>query len=180
MIVFLDAEFTALQKPQLVSIGLVTLGGDEFYVELDMASEIGLARKKASTEFVCDQVLDQWGLVPGAACSYLDLGRRTGEWLLGLAKECGTSVDVAFDYQADFELLERAIRDSGLWERVRGVVNPVNIGDLVANFDADLAAEAAFDELKARGLARHHALADAWALRASFQAVRAQVLKGRP
>ena len=173
MIVFIDAEFTDLQRPTLLSLGFVTLDGRELDVELDLATEVGLARKKASSEFVRDQVLDQWGLVPGAECSYEEMGRRTAEWLLVLAQESGTRIDVTFDYPADFGLLELAIRDSGLWERVRGVVNPVNIGDLVASFDADLAAEAAFDELKERGLARHHALADALALRAAFQSVQA-------
>jgi hypothetical protein len=179
MLVFIDAEFTELLKPALLSLGLVTLDGREHYVELDLATDIGQARRKASTEFVRDQVLDQWGLVPGASCRYLDMGRRTGEWLLGLSLESGTRVEVAFDYPSDFELLERAMRDSGLWERVQGVVNPVNIGDLVASFDADLAAEGAFEEIKERGLGRHHALADAMALRASFQSVQA-LQGGRP
>lgn len=179
MIVFIDAEFTDLQRPDLLSLGLVAIDGRELYVELDLASEVGLASKKRSTEFVHDHVLNQWGLVPGAACSYSDMGRRTGEWLIGVAQDSGTRVEVAFDYSPDFDLLKLAIRDSGLWKRVAEVVNPINIGDLVAGFDADLASEAAFKELKARGLARHHALADALALRESFQAVRAQAVKGR-
>jgi hypothetical protein len=168
MIVFVDGEFTDLQKPQLINLGLVTLDSDEFYVELDLASDIGLASK----EFVRDQLLEHWSLVPGAACA---MGCRAGEWRLGLAQESRTTIDVAFDYPADFELLERAVRDSGLglWRRVGEVVRPVNIGLLLACFEADQAAKAAFNGLNERDLVRHHALADAWALRASFLAVQA-------
>ncbi len=181
MIVFVDAEFTDLQKPQLLSLSLVTLDGDELYVELDMASDIGRARKKASTEIVRDQVLQQWSLVPGFASAYKEMGRRAGEWQLGLAKESRTTIDVAFDYPADFELLEREVRDSGLglWMRIEEAVHPVNIGPLVACFDADQAAKAAFDGLNEHDLTRHHALDNALALRASFQSVQA-LQGGRP
>ena len=36
-------------------------------------------------------LLDMWGRVPGAACAEWEMGRRTGEWLLGLAAESGRS-----------------------------------------------------------------------------------------
>ena len=59
-------------------------------------------------------VLDLWGLVPGATSTELEMGRRTGQWLLGLAEKSGTRVEVAFDYSTDYELMESVIRDSGL------------------------------------------------------------------
>lgn len=45
MIVFLDTEFTDLHHPALLSIGLVTLDGREFYAELDLTTDAGKARK---------------------------------------------------------------------------------------------------------------------------------------
>ena len=66
MLVFLDTEFTDLLNPELLSLGLVTLDGREHYAELDLTTEAGKARAKASSAFVQSGILDMWGLVPGA------------------------------------------------------------------------------------------------------------------
>lgn len=78
MITFIDTEFTYLMNPELLSLGLVTMDGRELYVELDLYTDIGKARVKSSGDFVRDGVLDMWGLVPGAAGTELEMGRRTG------------------------------------------------------------------------------------------------------
>jgi hypothetical protein len=175
---FLDTEFTDLVHPELLSLGLVTLDGREHYVELDLTRDIGRARVKASSDFVrFEGVLDMWGLIPDAACDYTEMGRRTGEWLLRLAAESGSRVEVAFDYSTDFELMEYAIRDSGLWDRVREVVTPVDVGPLTGSPEGEIAAEECFRELRRRGLGRHHALADANALRAAYIAVKAVAMQ---
>jgi uncharacterized protein (DUF2384 family) len=173
--VFLGTEFTDPIYPQLLSLGLVTLDGREQYCELDLTSAVGQARKRASSDFVrYGGVFDLWGLVPDATATPSAMGRRTGEWLLRLAGELiGTRVQVAFDYGVDFELLECAIRDVGLWDRVREVVTPMDIGALTGNPEGESAAGACLRELRRRGLARHHALADANALRAAYIAVKA-------
>jgi hypothetical protein len=188
MLIFLDTEFTNLLGPQLLSLGLVTNDAVEHYVELDMNSEIGRRRRKASSEFVRHEgVLHQWGTIEGAACSEWEMGRRTGEWLLDQAArakaetgtqsaEMGTRVEIAFDYPTDFELLEEVIRESRLWDQVREVVRPVNVAKLVGTSAGELAAEEAFAKIRSRGLKRHHALADAWALRAAYLAVRQEYL----
>jgi hypothetical protein len=68
MIAVLDTEFTDLLGPELLSLGLVTIDGREHYVELDLTSEAGQARVKASSDFVrYGGVLDTWCRVPGAA-----------------------------------------------------------------------------------------------------------------
>jgi len=173
MLVFLDTEFTNLQSPELLSIGLVSLDGREHYVELDLQSEIGKARVKASSDFVrWGGVLDCWGLVANAEATAWEMGRRTGDWLLSLAQESGRRVEVAFDYMADFELLEHAIRDAGTWEWVRDVVLPVNIDAITCSVHAELAADECFRSLRKRGLHRHHALADALALRAAYVCIK--------
>lgn len=175
MIVFLDTEFTDLLDPKLLSIGLVTLDGREYYVELDLNSDVGRARRTAASDFVrYGGVLDMWNRIWGATSTEWEMGRRTGEWLLKLAEESGTRVEVAFDYDADYELMEYAIRDSGLWDQVREVVLPVNVGALTGSPEGEIAAEECFraPELRRRGLSRHHALADAHALRAAYMAVK--------
>ena len=177
MLVFLDTEFTDLLNPELLSLGLATLDGREHYAELDLTTEAGKARVKASSDFVrYGGVLDFWGLVPGATGTEWEMGRRTGEWLLGLAAESGAKVEVAFDYSTDYELMEYAILDAGLWGQVREVVLPVNVNSITGTITGELGAEACFRELRKRGLRRHHALADALALRAAYIDVKAAAL----
>lgn len=168
-ICFLDTEFTDVRQPELLSLGLVSLDGLEHYCELDLATEIGQARKESSSDFVRnDGVLEMWGLVPDSACDYLEMGRRIADWLLKLAAETGTRVEVCFDYATDWELMENAIRDAGLWDRVEGIVLPTNASFVTGTIDGEFAAEECFRSLANRGLRRHHALADALALRAAY------------
>lgn len=177
MLIFLDTEFTDFLNPELLSLGLVTLDGREHYGELDLSTETGQARVKASSDFVrYGGVLTLWGRVPGAGGTEQEIGRRTGEWLLGLGAESNTRMEVAFDYSMDYELMKYAIRNAGLWEQVQEVVVPVNVNSITGTIDGELAAEACLCELGkrgGRGLQRHHALADALALRAAYVAVKA-------
>lgn len=82
----------------------------------------------------------------------------------------------------DYELMEYAIRDAGLWNQVREVVFPVNVNPMTGTITGELGAEACFRELGKRGLKRHHALADALALRAAYIDVRSAALahKSKP
>jgi hypothetical protein len=59
---------------------------------------------------------------------------------------------------------------------VREVVIPVNVNSITGTIIGELAAEACFRELGVRGLKRHHALADALALRAAYVSVKAEAL----
>jgi uncharacterized protein (DUF2384 family) len=174
-IVFLATEFTDPRHPELLSLGIVTLDGREHYTELDLSTHIGQALRKASnTAEILEGVFAMWGLVPGAVATSLGMGRQAGEWLLRLAGESsGARIEVAFDYTIDFELMECAIRSSDLWDRVREIVIPVDVGPLIGTSEAESAAEGCYRELRRRKLARHHALADAHALRAAYIAVKA-------
>lgn len=179
-ICFLDTEFTDLLHPELLSIGLVDLDGHEHYSELDLACEAGQARVKTSSDFVRCGVLDLWGQVEGAKATPWEMGRRAGEWLLkragGGQGDIAGRIEVCFDYSTDFELMEYAIRDAGLWDAVRQVVRPVNVNAVTGTIEGELAAEECFRELSRRGLQRHHALADAIALRAAYLAAKAAAL----
>lgn len=172
MPVYLDTEFTDLHAPELLSMGLVTLDGREFYAELDLSTDLGRTRRATASSFVVNTVLSQWNLVRGATFTQHEMGRRVGEWLLGLAAESGSRIELAFDYPADIELLEVAVRDAGIWDQVQEAVAPVNIDRLTGTNDGERAAQAALQEIEVvRGLRRHHALADAHALRAAHRAV---------
>jgi hypothetical protein len=178
MLVFLDTEFTDLLDPQLLSLGMVTSDGREHYVELDLKSEVGQARVNASSDFVrYGGLLDMWGKVPGAAGTEWELGRSAGEWLRRLAAESNEMVEVAFDYVVDYELLEYLIRDAGVWDQVRERISPLNIDLLTGTIDGQLAAEHAYRMLSKRGIGRHHALADALALRAGYMSVKDVALR---
>lgn len=179
-IVFLDTEFTDLKNPQLLSVGMVSLDGrNEFYVELDLDSDVGNNRVMASSNFVRDIVLPQWGRVHGAIGTELEMGRRAGEWLMGLANEGGVKVRVAFDYRTDFVLLEGVIRASGNWDQVKDVILPMYIDPLSSNIDGETAAENLFSAIfDGRGLEPHHALSDAIALREAYKATVAQNCAG--
>lgn len=172
MICFLDTEFTDLRAPELLSIGLVSLEGHEHYVELDLACEAGQQRRAKCSEFVREVVLEFWGVAPGAACSLHEMGRRTGDLLLQLASRTGQRIEIAFDYDVDYALLEQVIRDAGLWDSVCEVVSSVNVDSLTGTIDGELAAEEALRPLLHRGLGRHHALADALSLRAAYVAAK--------
>jgi hypothetical protein len=151
--------------------------GHEHYGELDLTTETGKARVKTASDFVrYSGVLELWGLVPGAAGTEWEIGRRAGQWLFEIAAQSGSKVEIAFDYSTDFEMMEYAVRDAGLWDQVREVVIPVNVNSITGTITGELAAEACFRELGARGLQRHHALADALALRAAYVAVKAKAM----
>ena len=170
---FLDCEFTDFLHPELLSLGLVELDGAEHYVELDLSTEVGQRRRAASSDFVRNGgVLDLFGLLPAAKATAWEMGRRTGEWLLQRARESGDKVEVCFDYMTDWELMEDAIRDAGIWPQVREVVLPLNVDKVTGTLEGELAAEECFRDLAKRGLMRHHALADALALRAAYIAVK--------
>lgn len=167
-LVYLDTEFTHLLEPELLSLGLVGASGDEHYVELDLDDPGSAATLRRASDFVrhCG-VLEQWGRVPGSAATREQMGLRTARWLLEQAARLGQPAQVAFDCVMDYELLEYLLRDAGQWDAVRDVVRPLNVGELASTFDGVLGAEAAYEALKRRGLDRHHALADAHALRAA-------------
>jgi len=169
--VFLDTELTDLLAPRLLSVGMVTWNGREHYVELDPAHLANAATFAKASGFVrtCG-VLDQWNRVMGAAASAPEMGRRTARWLLGLAAQFDEPLVIAFDHAGDYALVEECIRDSGLWDRVREVVRPRNVNEINGVFESNLAAEYAYEALRRRDLARHHALADAHALRAAYVA----------
>ena len=162
--VFLDCEFTSLEDPKLLSIALVAEEGRELYVELSGDSHL----KRAST-FVIETVAPQFGLVPHAETSRIDIGKRVGAWLLEFSVP---SIDVLYDFHADMELLESSLREAAMWTRIKSVLVPTHIGYLIGETVVTTAMETSWSaSFAADGIERHHAFADARALRAGYFAM---------
>ena len=174
MIAYLDTEFTDLVvRPRLLSVGIVGGPGvkPDFYAEVT-----DFDRVRAASRFAMGAVLPQFGKVAHSDCTYAELGVRLGAYLGGLveALEPGEQVEVAYGYHLDWELIEKAIRDSRTpaWEATRSHLRPVIVYE-VAGFGAGkLAADAYYKEQEQAhaSLSRHHALCDARALRVACEA----------
>ena len=172
MFVFFDTEFSGFTEPSLLSIGLVSESGDESYVELDMASDLGRLRHATANEYVHATVLSQWRHVPDAACRDDDeIGQRVGNWLLDLARRDGT-VELVYDDKIDADLLETALQKAGMWSALQHHMQWSIASYLREQRVVDDAMAASWaHSLSHDGLERHHALADARALRAGFVAM---------
>lgn len=134
---------------------------------MELAGELHLA---GASTFVLDTVVPQFGLVPHRAASESALGRLVGDRLL--AESGGQVVDVAYDYDADFELLEHVLGGAGMWDQLKRVFRPTRVGYLMGEADVEAAMEMSWTaSFVANGIGRHHALADARALRAGHVTV---------
>lgn len=170
-LIFIDTEFTDFANARLLSLGMASYDSHEFYVELDLDDPANQDILRGASEFVrWGGVLDQWECIPGAAVCARDMGKRAGDWLQEMVEEARGPLTVAFDYRTDYELLTQSLEAVGLLKRLRDVLQPMNVADTTDTFEAQQAADAVFDQLRTRGLARHHALADALALRAAYLA----------
>ena len=167
-VIYLDTEFTDLLAPVLLSLGMVSGTGDEHYMELDLESPSSIETLAHVSDFVRhSEVLEQWGRIPGCNATYEQMGQRTAHWLRARVTLVGQPCYIAFDYETDYELFEYLLRDAGQWDAIRELIRPVNVSELTSRLDGALGAEFAYEALLRRGLERHHALADAHALRAA-------------
>jgi len=172
LIAFLDTEFTDLVvQPRLLSAGIVLSAGtaNEFYAEVSDPDRLA-----GASQFALDAVLPQFGRIDGAACTYVELGRRLGSYFDALTDLLNPAemLHVAFAYHLDWELTAMAMRDSGASrpESTRRRLRPVEVYD-VTGFGAGRRASEAFFAGTASGpLTRHHALCDARALRCAYLA----------
>lgn len=174
-LICLDVEFTDPLSPELLSLGLASGSGAEHYAELDLEDSGSAGVLSRCSDFVRHgEVLQQWSCIPRSAGTCAQLARRTSEWLKVEARliqeRSGQPAPVAFDHAPDFALLVQLLQVHGQWSDLQSCVQPLDVSDLTCRFDSALASDAAFEALRRRGLARHHALADALALRAAVHA----------
>jgi hypothetical protein len=172
VIAFLDTEFTDLViQPRLLSVGLVAGCGSDrvFYAEVTDRERI-----HATSWFALNAVLPQFGKVADAACTYAELGARLAAFLGDLVGtlEVGACVTIAYGYHLDWELVERAITDSGAeqWESTKSRLRPLNVYHITGTGPGKRAAENYLKSQAAASFSRHHALCDARALRAAYAA----------
>lgn len=165
---FLDTEFTSFQHPEGLSIGIVTEGGGEFYAEVNLRTRPGGQLLKRCGSFVRDEVVPQFRRRPHAITESRAIGARLADWLIKLK---ASEFEVVYDYATDYELFERWLKTAPAAHKVARLV-PVHVGYLLDQEEALQAQEDSWSASEAAdGLRRHHALADARALRAAFRAV---------
>jgi DNA polymerase III epsilon subunit-like protein len=171
-VIFIDTEFTTLdlaKSPWLLSIGIVTGDGREFYAEID--TSIDKAYRQRCTDWVRGHVLTQFRKLPGRTLSPARLAIEVAEWLEDLGKE--GPILACYDYSWDFDFLESALEKAG---DVTCNIVPMHIGYLSEDEDGIEASDKSLAQSKGGdvSLRDHHALADARALRAQFEAVHPQ------
>ena len=166
IICFLGCAFTNVPSPELVAIGLVTLHGQEqHYVELDITTPTARQLIDRASQFERDHLIAQCGLPEFKRCCG-DLGLLTRDWLIALAPE-NSRLLVAFDHPTRYRLFEEAISHTGVDRRAVSVV-PLNMRTIALSRGGEEAAGRCYRTLVARGIRRHHAMADALALRAAY------------
>lgn len=153
MLVFCDTEFTDFLDFELISIGLVSEDGrHELYLEVQ-----AIDRQKCNA-FVQAAVLPQLGQVTDAVVGKDKLADRLREWFSALPYEVMLACDSPHDRDQLSDVLD------GEW--------PANIAGWLTLQPA--AAQPIFNEAvtqyHAAGHPWHHALHDAHALRAGWQA----------
>ncbi|WP_180124866.1 3'-5' exoribonuclease [Rhodoferax sp. BLA1] len=157
MLIFLDTEFTQFDRPDLISIALVGEDGREFYAERTDY------HRDACSEFVRKEVLPVLHRVPGAACDRRQLTNRLHAWFNDLPEP----VTLVYDFGGDWLLLASALLDAAHQKP------PPNIGDkrhLDSHTITHPVFEKALNFTYTQDWPPHHALADARALRAGYQA----------
>jgi len=173
MRVFLDTEFTSLESPQLLSIGLVSDVGLECYVELDLESTTGQRRIAEASPFALLNVLSQWRRERVEREVTEHLGFAAAGWLERMAQHFSDDIELICPGRVDADLAQKALQSAGRrWSRIESrlefsIVSYLNLEPIVeAAMHKSWADSRTFD-----GTGRHHALADARALRAGFHAM---------
>lgn len=156
MLIFIDTEFTDFVQIDLISVALVAEDGREFYAERTDY------RHEDCNDFVRAAVVPVLGRVAGAACTRTELTNRLRAWFGALA----APATLVFDYSSDRDLLV----DAFLGDEFD--TPPANVGAqlLLGEIGADPVYQAALNRAYVPGWPRHHALADARAMRSGYQA----------
>jgi hypothetical protein len=159
MLVFLDTEFTDFVQIELISIALVSEDGREFYAERTDF------RRDDCSEFVRLAVLPVLGRVSDSACTQKQLTERLRFWFDTLPEPA----ILIFDYSSDWELLVDALQGEDSMPTLSNVDGQLL---LAAEIISSLVYQKALNTTFSPEWPRHHALADARAMRAGFGAWR--------
>lgn len=151
MRLFLDTEFTDFIDPEMISIGIVSEDGREFYAECN-----DFDRRKCS-DFVKMAVLPLLGMEPAIVGTEEEIGVLLRAWLKQFDQ-----IQVCVDYSVDFELFRYLVRDPFTLE-IPQSCHGCNIWNEISEDDIER-----YWEVNGRNA--HHALHDARANRFAFEA----------
>ncbi|MBC3920061.1 3'-5' exoribonuclease [Undibacterium sp. CY18W] len=147
--IFIDTEFTDSFDLHLVSIGLVSSAGEEFYAEVPFPDA-------SCSAFVREAVIPLLGRIPDAVMSKDSLCQQLLAWL-STVRLVNSDIEICFDYQTDWDLFIDAI-DYHVPVWCRPCLIASNINEVVK-----------YEFYKKHALPQHHALYDARANLAAFQ-----------
>ena len=149
MLIFLCTTAVGTTSPTMLSLGLVTIGGDDHYAELDGTS-LAAVQQRLMGEGQCDTaILRVFGQRSRGAGTPHDLAQSTLRWLLQLheglaagAEWAGVPVDklqIAFAREMDFDLLSRDLQacDPALWRLLRERITPRDVSWIRGHPDLD-------------------------------------------
>lgn len=97
MRIFIDTEFTDFFNCHLISLGIVSEYGEEFYCEVPYPDE-------ACSTFVHEVVVPLLSQNPHEKCSKCDLKIRVLNWLRLVRPNSQIQIQVCYDYQTDWDL----------------------------------------------------------------------------
>ena len=162
MLVFLDTEFTCFARPTMLSLALVAEDAREFYAECtDYPGE-------ECSEFVQNVVMPLLGRIDWAGNDRVTLSRRLRTWFESLPEPA----TIVCDFEGDWRLLLDAL------DVLHFVALPANLeGKLILG--NSIISDPIFEDSLIRSFTddspRHHALADARALRNGYMAWKASM-----
>ncbi|MFZ6780437.1 hypothetical protein ACO0LD_26705 [Undibacterium sp. Ji83W] len=147
--IFIDTEFTDFLDLHLISIGLVSDAGEEFYAEVPYPDA-------SCSAFVREAVIPLLGRIPGAAMTRDSLCQQLLVWLTAIRPD-SENIEICYDYQTDWDLFIDALDyQVPAWCCPRLVASDIN--EVLK-----------YEFYKKHGLPQHHAIYDARANLAAFQ-----------
>lgn len=149
MRLFLDTEFTDFIDCELISIGLVSENGHEFYAE---RNDFDVAK---CSDFVKEAVLPLLGSEPAIVGNESEVSAALREWLKQF-----NEVEVCVDYTVDLELFGYLVRDPDTLA-IPSTIQGHNIWNEIAAVDIE-------QYWVENGRLAHHALHDARANRFAY------------
>ncbi len=159
MKVFFDTEFTNLETPHLISIGLVSEFGDEIYVVFDTFSVSDCSAFVRSNVLPILDIDNPIRLTPDKAV------RRLVGWFKDLRKHRKESIDLISDASIDFELLPQILKDC---------IQPVTyrtLWDAVPSADIRTVMDRWINKFRQEIGIPHHALSDARVLKLAWEKI---------
>jgi hypothetical protein len=149
LLIFIDTEFTDFIYPHLISLGMASEYGEDFYTEVPYPDHVCSA-------FACETAVPLLEKIPHSFFTRDNLRLEIIKWM-ELVRSDKEEVFICVDYQTDWDLFCEALDNR---------VPPWCQHKLVSSEIVELML---FDFFKNSGLPEHHALYDAQANRHAYR-----------